>query len=477
MSTENSVPPAQQTEGAGQDHATNIVPLSERRSPFTIGLLWITMVTGFPAVLAGFDWHKAGYSLPQVLLGELISVAILLAYTVPAAYLGSKSGQTYALLTRRIFGKWGSYLVTFNLLWICIAWYGLTAVFLGDGLRGLFPIPLSPLWLSVILAVAMAFNNFFGFTGIANFARYLAAPVLIAWVGVTFFKAIGSFSPAMLLETSAQPFAVSLTTISAFNIGYATWGNEADYWRYGKPKVRSSVIPLVVAMAIGQIIFPTTGWMLARLTGVTDYASATQLMVRYAFAGLSILAAFVLIVSYMAVNDSGLYGAINAVENAAALPRKQVVFCLAVAGAIAAAFFSLCAHAFEWVASLSCIFLPSATVIMVTEWFVLSRFFASARPDFSRVANWSEVPAIKWPATIALCLGCAAGVATAGILPGTQAWHVGVCPLHAWLTSALVYVMLRFFQLPGERKRQREELERLVAKTPSDKTARGSELR
>ena len=72
-----------------QSHAVDTVPPSQRRSPFTLGLLWLTMVTGFPTVLIGFEWFKAGLTLPQVLLGILVSCLILMAYGIPATYLGS----------------------------------------------------------------------------------------------------------------------------------------------------------------------------------------------------------------------------------------------------------------------------------------------------------------------------------------------------------------------------------------------------
>lgn len=409
-----------------QDHTADRVPLSERRSPITMGLLWITMVTGFPTVLTGFDWFKAGLTIPQILQGEVLSVFLLLLYSIPAVYLGAKSGQTYALLSRSIFGRWGSYLVSFNLLWICIAWYGLMAVFLAEGLKGLFPLPISLIGLSACLAVLMTFNNFFGFTGVANFARYLAAPILIIWVGATFVKCLLA-SPALMINAPAHlSSAQSLIMVSSYTIGYAVWGNEPDYWRYSKPKIWGLVIPVVTALVIGQTIFPITGWLMAKLTLVTNYASATSAMVNYGFAGWSIVAAIVLIITYTGINDSLLYGAINAIENVHKMPRKLVVSVLTVACAIAAAALSKCGHALEWIASLNCIFLPSATVIMIVEWFLLSRWFGYSESGYSRVYSWDEVSTIQWPATIALCLGFAAGLISSGILPGFEAMHFGL---------------------------------------------------
>ena len=156
-----------------QDYSVDHVPLSQRRSPFTLGLLWVTMVTGFPTVLSGFEWHKAGLTLPQVLQGVSVSCLILLAYGIPATYLGSKSGLSYSILSRKVFGAWGSRLVSFNLVWINIGWYGLNAMYLADGLKGLYHFPVPTMWLGAFLALAMSINNMFGFTGITNFARYL----------------------------------------------------------------------------------------------------------------------------------------------------------------------------------------------------------------------------------------------------------------------------------------------------------------
>ncbi len=165
-----------------QDHATEIVPNLERRGPFTMGLLWVTMVTAFPCVLIGFEWYRDGITLPQVLTCSTISCLLLLVYQAAAAYLGSKSGQTFGLLSRQVFGRWGSSLCSFNLLWIFTLYYALFALMLADAFKGLFHLNFPTPVIAAGLAILMAFNNFFGFSGIANFARYFAAPELFSKV-------------------------------------------------------------------------------------------------------------------------------------------------------------------------------------------------------------------------------------------------------------------------------------------------------
>ncbi len=430
------------TEPKNQDYSTESVPLSQRKDPVTMGLLWITMVTGFPSVLAGFDWFRQGLSLQQVIGCSLLSCVLLMMYCIPACMLGSRSGLTYALLSRKVFGRWGSWFVSLNLVWVCIAWYGLTAVFLAEGLKGLYHIPLSSLAFSVILAIAMAFNNFFGFSGVANFARYLAGPMLVVWVLYTFYKASWQCPPAVWHAPSHVTTAHALTLVSSFLVGYSVWGNEADYWRYGKPSKRHIVSPLIVSLFIGALLFPVTGWLLAYMTGVTDYASATKLMNNYAFGGLSIVAASVLIISYVAVNDSSLYGAINALQNVAPIPRKRMTAGLAFAGSLTAAALSNYSKNFEDVASLSCVFLPSATVIICTELYLVGKHH-KIPGELGRVPAFEDLPIVRWSAVLALIIGCSVGVITAGLVPVLPQLHGGVPALQAWLTSMFIYIILR----------------------------------
>ena len=431
------------------DHTHDIVPLSERRSPLMLGLLWITMVTGFPMVLAGFEWFKHGLTITQVLICAVLSNIVLLAYSIPACHLGAIGGQTYALMSRSIFGRVGSVIVSIKVAFIAVAWYGLIAYLLASGLKGIFPIPIDIVWLSFILGILMSVNNLFGFTGVANFASYLAAPVLIFWIAATFLKAGSSMPMSVFSAPATVPMPHALTLVSALIMGNGAWGNEADYWRYAKPRLANTVAPLVVAIAIGQIIFPITGWLLARETGITDYEAASGLMIRYAFGGAALFAALILVVTYYGLNDANLYAAINGIANLKRWPRTKLTLAITIIGAVAAAILSLDPNSFEKVCSLSCTVLPCATMVMIAEWFCASRA-KNSEPFYTRVPEFSELPTIRWPAVIALLSGCLVGIVTAGIIPGLEAFYVGICSLQAWITTVVVYMILRpFGKHPG----------------------------
>lgn len=425
------------------DHTHDAVPLSERRSGLTMGLLWITMVTCFPGILVGFQWSKAGFNFQQVVQGLLLSCSLVLLYALPACYLGAKTGLTYTLLSRFVFGRWGARFVTLNILWVSTCWYALNAIFLADGIRGLFHLQISELAFAAGIALLMAVNNFFGFSGVANFAQFLAAPLMIVWVCLAFYRVV-SMSGSLSLDEA--PTAVAglqyISVISNFVLGVSCWGNEPDYWRYAKPHRLAALWPLLSSLALGQILFPLTGFMMAKLSGITGNAEATRYVSDFVFGGAAVAFAIVLAVSYVAVNDSGLYAAVNALENLKKIPRKLCVSVLAIAAAILTSLLFGYGRNFELVASLSSIFLPCATMIMATEAFVIKRICGKSE-QFEHIPEYDELPSFKWASATALILGCAVGVCTAGFFPALAKLQFGVPALNAWLVSISSYCILR----------------------------------
>jgi len=411
-------------------------------------LLWITMVTALPTVLIGFQWFKQGLSLSQVVICSVLSSTLLLLYSIPASWMGAKSGLTYGLLARQVFGLWGTRLASFHAIWLMLAWYALDAVLLADALKGLFHLNWSVPIFAAVLSLVMAINNFFGFQGVANFARYFAAPLLILWVALTFFKALPTCPVETLSAGSKVSFMSAMTIVSSFVIGFGVWGNEADYWRYSKVKKNYLLWSFAVSLMIGEVIFPITGWMVARLSRLTDYMAATNYMNEYSFGGVAIFAALVIIANYCAANDSNMYGMINNLENIAPVKQKSGVLGLAIVSAILA-FWLACAGSAESltsIANLNCVILPVMTVIMFTELFVVKKFWLKD-DDISAVLPLNTLPQFKWPALIASSIGVVVGVGTAGVIPGLEAFNVGICSVQAWLVGGFLYLILRYAEL------------------------------
>ena len=142
--------------------------------------LWTTFVAGFSYMFLGFEIHDGGHSLASTVAITLIGYGMYAAYAMFGSYLGSRTGQTHALLTRSVFGLAGSWIVSAFVLVAPLGWVGYQAnllVVLWDGFYGWGAI----FTLTLLVAGLMIFNNLLGFTGISVFARYLVTPILILW--------------------------------------------------------------------------------------------------------------------------------------------------------------------------------------------------------------------------------------------------------------------------------------------------------
>ena len=386
----------------------------------------------------------------------VISCALMLIYVLPSCHLGALSGQSYAALVKAVFGRLGNKIVVFNLLWIFTAWYGLMSLFLAESLQGLFHFQTPLLFIAPTLAVVMAFNNFWGFKGVANFARFFAAPLIIVWVFYTLIKAASTCPTSVWTEPATCSFSMALAVIANFVIGVCVWGNEPDYWRYGKPNLGSTATPVTITLCMGMVIFPTTGWLVARMSGITDYGAATNYMNDYSFGGVALLAGLVLTASYFASNDSNLFGSANALSSIKKMPHRVAVTILTVMGAIVAAVLSTCgcAQSLEKVASLNCIIVAMPTVILALEFFVVRKFF-SLESDFFKVTCDSDLPNLRKSALIASIVGCTVGIATANVIPGVDLLHGGICSLQSWIAGTLVYLPLRVMELQQELSAER----------------------
>ncbi|HJY81043.1 MAG TPA: hypothetical protein VKK81_08175, partial [Candidatus Binatia bacterium] len=149
--------------------------------------------------------------------------------------------------------------------------------------------------------------------------------------------------------------------------------------------------------------------------------------------------------SYFACNDSNLFGQVHAWENLKKIPHKKLVACLAVLGAATAAWLSIsgAAKSLEVIASLNCVIVPTPTIIMLAELLLATKILKTATNFSTRVTRLQDTPLVIWPGMIALITGILVGVATAGVIPGLEFFHFGICSVQSWLAAVAVYIPLR----------------------------------
>jgi purine-cytosine permease-like protein len=425
---------------------TGIVPLNRRRPLWHFAGLWTTFAAGFSYLFIGFTVHDAGFTLGATIGAVLLSILIYVAYAMLAAYLGSRTGQTHSLLTRSIFGRTGSYLVSLFLVIGPLGWVGFQAglmVQIWNGLYGWSAVEL----LTIVFAAVMIFNNLFGFIGISAFARYLVTPLIMLWVFYLIIKVLAT-NNAVLGHTPKVVAALTFWQVVGVMVGFLMWGNEPDIWRYGKPKFWWPLPAFAWALGIGFTLFVVGGWMMGEIsqTPGANFGPVVQFTTNYSLFGWFWLAWILATISQFALNDANYYEAINGIQNLFGGWRqwRRWYACLICAGLGALSGYLVnyaITNGFFKVAAFLAITVPSATVIMVADHYLLPRMFQITRP-LDRVPPWSETAVANWPALVALIIAVAFGGYATGLMPFEDPnTYWGPAPLLAWILAGGLYVI------------------------------------
>ncbi len=430
------------------DYDEAVVPDDKRRSKTGMFLVWVTLQIALSVVYTGFLARSEGINLGQLLIACTVALVAMLLYGMGAANVGAATGQALALLARTIFGRIGTSVVSILLIVMGMGWYAFQARFLAELIGGLFTMSVA-LW-GAVFAVLMMANNLFGFRGIAVFARFVAAPILLVWGAYALIKAI-SVVPSSSAFAAAPHVAAptSIMVIAGLIVGGAVWGNEPDVFRYSRGRPWWNTPALVGGYSIGIFVFPVLGYLLAELAAASTLNEFIRHLVPFSLFGVTALAVILFGVNQFALNDGNLYEAVNAMQNLIdrirGWRRLYSVLVLGAIGAIVAVSMSSLQKDFFIVAGISAVFVPCATTIIAVDYFVLPRVIKGRRRPVDRVTSWAKVATCNWLGLIALLAGVAVGSYTGGLIPGLSGFgtaNIGYPALQAWAIAAVLYVLL-----------------------------------
>jgi purine-cytosine permease-like protein len=434
-------------ESVAHDYSTSehgIVPLDKRRPIWHFIAIWITFVGGFSFLFTGTQIHDAGFSLAGCVGVSLLGSGMYFLYVMFSAYLGSRTGQTHALLSRSVFGLTGSYIVSILLIVGSLGWAGFQAGLMVQIWNGLFHSWTGVEALTIIFAAVMIFNNLFGFSGLSVFARYIVTPLIVLWVLYLVIK--GLVDGHHLGGHPKNTLGMHFWQIVGVIAGSLMWGNEPDIFRYGKPKFWWPVPVFAIGLCVAMTLFCVGGWMMAQFAGSSSFGTVVNYTTHYSMFGALPLCFFLATVSQFAINDGNYYEAINAVQNVFGGWSKwrRVYSCLICAAIAALAGYLVnysVQNGFFKVAAFLAISVPCATMIMCVDHFLLPRLYGISRP-LDKVPGWSESGFINYPAVIALAITVAFGAYATGIFPGedpNRYW--GPATLIAWVLAAVLYAV------------------------------------
>lgn len=429
-------------EAVAHDLAYQLVPESAKKSPLSMGLLWLATETTFPTMFVGFSAEQSGLSLLGLLTGCFLGTLFLSIYGVMAGYLGAYTGQMQPLLTRAIFGKFGSIVVSIFLIIMGSGWYSFQAVYTGQMMKGILSLSISVTVIGVIFTILMSANNVIGFRGIGTFGRYVA-PFVFLVAMYSLVKALATTPGKVLWATPHVAPTTSIIAVALLIIGSGVYGNEPDIWRFAKGKFKQVAAPMLFANLVGLFLFPAAGWAMGLVGKAPDPASQGQVIVHYSMFGLMPLGVLIILISQFALNDNNLYESINAMTNLFNARRYVSIAILLVVGVALSIWMATSSsqNVFFIVAGIGASTVPTATSIMIADVFFLPKLFGIRR-DLSHVLSWSETRHINWLGLLALLFGIVVSILLS--VPGSVipnfGWSIGVAPFEGWAVAVATYL-------------------------------------
>jgi purine-cytosine permease-like protein len=433
-------------ESVKHDYATEksggIVPLDRRRRLWSMAALWLTMNCGFGEIFIGFEYHQAGFTLLKSVAVSLIGCALYFCYAVPAAYLGTRTGQTHSLLARSVFGRVGAVVVATCLLVMGTGFVGFQSSITAQIFDGLFSWG-HLLLVGIAVSIFCILNNVLGFSGVVAWARYVVTPIVVLWIVYMMVKALAT-EPSSVLGAH-PPVVAGLSVWQGIGamLGVCVWGDEPDFWRFGKPRFWWPAVGYAFGLIVGDILFTLAGWVMAQLAGAGDFSHSVMYVTTYSLFGLTWLAFIVAGVSQMAAQDGNYYAAINALQGMfGEFRRWNRLYSCALAVGIGCLFtWFVTEGTTAWldVVTFGSAAVPSATVIMLVDHYLVPRLLRLSR-SLLTVPTWSTAGVANIPAIVAMIPAIVIGTFGAGSVPGFGGQYWWLPGPFSWLSAAVVYL-------------------------------------
>lgn len=326
------------------------------------------------AVFGGIITYNLGFL--QGLLAIVAGNAILMAYVGSLSYIAGRTGESFALTARRVFGTRGSLIVSGILSTLVIGWFALQTGMVGDILSANYGWS-AILWtlLAGIGFIAVTFLGIgalavIGVVGSGMFVVVGITAVVLAFSGQELSNLIG-FSSGVSSNAQALSFGACVTMVVACFIDSGTM--TADFTRWAK-NGRQAVLASFAAFPFGNMFAQLVGAAIvalgASLSPADDGGDFMHLLVSHG--GWLVPIAFVFVVVNLgSVCSHCLYNGAVGWSQITGMKMRTLTLLLGTIGVFVAAL-GVTDHFLAWLDFLGVFVPPLGAVVIVHQ--LLTRY-------------------------------------------------------------------------------------------------------
>ncbi|MGN0405682.1 MAG: cytosine permease [Bariatricus sp.] len=413
------------------EYSLSAVPENERKSYFSLTIIWTGFVFVITSMMAG-GGLTAGLNFREIILATLIGNLFLSLIAVAVAVIASKTGLTFALMTRYSFGETGSRIASFFVPVVNLGWYTIQAATYGHFIAQVFRIN-GPGEL-ICMAASAVLMGIFTFKGIRAIAilGYIAIPAIIFLSMATSIRAVGiagingilNYSPAGSLPLSAGITAV----IGTWVLSTATC--IADIMRYAR-STKEAVAATLTGLLGGNIFMLLCGAVTSIAVGDSDLTGVLLSM------GLIIPCLILMTTNIFTTNASNLYSTSLNLSNALKTDRKKIIVVLLAVSALATLTRPYQIDSLFIFLDLLGTIVPPLSGIILSDYFFIHRGHYPGLEN-TRFASFNAVPWITWGISLALVYLIPFGLPSVnGILLGGIIYPIIMKIFKTNVTSAL----------------------------------------
>ena len=316
-----------------QEHDTEFslsaVPESERKSYFSLTIVWTGFVFVITSMMAG-GGLSAGLDFKMILVAVLLGNVFLSVIAILVSIIASKTGLTFALMTRYSFGEKGSRIASMFVPIVNIGWYTIQAATYGHFIAQAFGFgDIAELICMAVSAVVMGIFAMKGIRAI-SILGYIAIPAIIFLSLATSIRAVGMIGLDGLWNYTPEGH---ITLSSGITVVIGTWILStstciADIMRYAK-STKEAIAATLTGLLGGNIFMILCGTITSVAVGDSDLTNVLLSM------GLLVPCLILMTTNIFTTNASNLYSTSLNLSNAFHMDRQKIIVVLLAISALA----------------------------------------------------------------------------------------------------------------------------------------------
>jgi cytosine permease len=388
------------------------VPENERKSYFSLTIVWTGFVFVITSMMAG-GGLSAGLDFKMIIAATLLGNIFLSIIAVLVSIIASKTGLTFALMTRYSFGEKGSRIASMFVPIVNLGWYTIQAATYGHFIAQVFHMgDGGELICMAVSAVVMGIFSMKGIKAI-SILGYIAIPAIIFLSLATSIRAVGMVGIDGILNYVPSG-NISLTSGITAVIG--TWILStatciADIMRYAK-STKAAIAATLTGLLGGNIFMILCGAITSIAVGNSDLTAVLLSM------GLVFPCILLMTTNIFTTNAANLYSTSLNLSNAFKMDRKKIIIVLLAISAIATLSKPYQVDALFGFLDLLGTIVPPLSGIILSDYFIVHKG-TYKKLEGAKFSSYNLMPWIAWAISLGLVYAIPVGLpALKGIIFG-----------------------------------------------------------